>query len=257
MLATRFRTFEPMKRCFLFTLLITICGSVTSQDDLVMRSHLSFEYGLQFPTGDLVDRFGENFNLGSQYELMHIASGWHFGIKGSYLFGTKVKEDVLYHLRNAEGDIIGSDRAPATIFFRQRGFYIGPYAGKILRLSSKQPNSGIKISVGAGLLQHKIRLQDDTQSVSQITGEYEKGYDRLTNGLALYGFVGYQHLDPNGRINFLAGFDVTQGFTKNRRDFNFDLQMTDTMSRKDGLIGFRVGWILPITVGNAPDEIFY
>ncbi|MDX1409423.1 MAG: hypothetical protein R3330_14850 [Saprospiraceae bacterium] len=219
--------------------------------------HLSFEYGTQFPAGDLQDRFGHNFNLGSQYELMHLPSGWHAGLKGYFLFGNRVKEDVLALLRTPEGDIIGNDRAPAIVFLRERGFFLGPYAGKIFRLSERAPHSGIKVSVGAGLLQHKIRIQDDTRSVSQLTGDYVKGYDRLTNGLAFYGFIGYQHLDPRGRLNFLAGFDLTSGSTQSRRDFNFDQQLADTQQRTDTLIGFRIGWILPITTGQPPNEIFY
>lgn len=244
---------------FWLTCLLYFCLATTAsaQADPSLRMHLSFEYGLQMPGGDLKARFGTNFNVGSQFEILHMPSGWHVGMKGYFLFGSEVKEDVLAALRTPEGDIIGNDRSPALVFLRERGSFIGPYIGKTLVLSPDNPHSGFKVSLGAGLLQHKIRVQDDTQTVSQLSGDYVKGYDRLTNGLALYGFAGYQHLDPGGRINFLAGFDITTGATQSRRDYNFDQQSTDTARRKDSLIGFRIGWILPITTGEPPDEIFY
>ncbi|MDX1478884.1 MAG: hypothetical protein R3301_14320 [Saprospiraceae bacterium] len=240
-------------------IVLLFCGQVSlqSQDAPSLRMHLSFEYGAQTPGGDLKDRFGNNFNLGAQYEILHMESLWHAGLKGYFLFGNEVREDVLALLRTPEGNIIGNDRSPAIVLLRERGFFIGPYVGKTFKLSEQHPHSGIKISAGAGLLQHKIRVQDDTRSVSQLTGDYLKGYDRLTNGLAFYGFVGYQHLDPQGRINFLAGFDLTAGTTQSRRDFNFDQQRADTAKRKDSLLGIRIGWILPITTGQPPDQIFY
>jgi hypothetical protein len=245
-----------MSRIVLCILILTAPVICSAQSGKV-RSHISFEYGGQLPLQDMQERFGANFNVGGQFELLHIPSGWHVGLKGYYMFGGKVKEDVLANLRTPAGDIIGNDRAPAAIFLRERGLFIGAYAGKLFALSESKPSAGFKVSVGAGLLQHNIRIQDDSRSVTQITGDYLKGYDRLTNGLALYTFIGYQHLDPDRRINFLAGFDLTYGFTESRRDIDFSTGMHDGRSRKDGLVGFRVGWILPITTGQDPDEIYY
>lgn len=222
-----------------------------------MRSHLSFEYGGQIPLFDMRDRFGANFNVGSQYEMLHLTNGWLAGIKGYYLFGNDVKEDVLTILRTEHGEIIGNDGAPANVFLRQRGFYIGPYIGKLFVLTDKRPHAGIKIVAGAGLLQHHVRIQDDSRSVDQLTGAYRKGYDRLSNGLAGYLFAGYQHLDPNRRINFFAGIDLTLAVTESRRDFDFSLMRRETGSRRDGLLGLRLGWILPVTLGVPAEKIFY
>lgn len=245
-------------RSIVILVLVLVLGNVLkAQDGSLVRSHISFEYGGQVPLADMRDRFGANFNLSSQFELLHIKWLWHAGVKGYYLFGATVKEDVLAILRTPEFHIIGNDRVPATVFLRERGFYIGPYVGRIFRLSEENPLSGIKASFGAGLLQHRVRIQDDSRSVTQLTGEYIKGYDRLTNGMALYAFLGYQNLDVQNRMNFLAGFDLTVGFTRSRRDFDFSTQMRDTSSRLDILLGFRLGWILPITTGKDPDDIYY
>jgi hypothetical protein len=245
-----------MQRIHLILLIIGFsCSSTQAQK--AVRMHLSFEYGVQFPGNDLNQRFGSSFNVASQFEVLLTKSLWHAGVKGMFLFGNKVNEDVISNLRTAEGDIIGNDRALADVTLRQRGMFTGAYVGKIFSFSEKQPHSGIKLSLGGGLMQHKVRVQDNTRTVTQITGEYAKGYDRLTNGPALYGFLGYQHLDPNRRLNFFAGVDYMLGFTKNKRAYNFNEQRRDDISRTDSLFGIRIGFILPITYGVESATIFY
>lgn len=240
-----------------FVLFSVNIAAFAQKDGPALRSHLSFEYGGQIPMADMKDRFGSNFNLGSQFEILHTRNLWIAGIKGYYLFGNTVKEDVISSLRTPTGEIIGNDGGPSTIGLRERGFFIGPYIGKIFPVSTKKPHAGIKIQVGAGILQHHVRIQDDTRSVVQLSEDYRKGYDRLSNGLTGYAFVGYQQLDPNKRINYLAGFDITAGSTQSRRDYDFNLMMKDETQRTDILVGFRVGWILPITTGISPDKIYY
>lgn len=247
-----------MKYGLLIVLMLGCLRVGIGQENLTaLRSHISFEYGGQLPAGDMADRFGGNFNLASQFEILHTRNLWLAGIKGYYMFGGTVKEDVLSILRTPEGQIIGVDGGPAAIFLRERGFFIGPYAGKLFPLFDDKPYAGVKIQLGAGLLQHKVRVQDDSRSVVQITGEYAKGYDRLSNGLAGYLFAGYQHLDPDGRINFIAGFDLTYGAVENRRDYDFSLMRKLDGRRADILVGFRVGWILPVTTGVPPETIYY
>jgi hypothetical protein len=239
-------------------LLACLCIWTSAQDGgPALRLHLSFEYGGQIPLADMADRFGSDFNLGSQFEILHIQSHWLAGLKGYYLFGGTVKEDVISSLRTAEGEIIGNDGGPAIVLLRERGLFIGPYVGKILNLDKRKPHAGIKFQLGFGVLQHQVRIQDDSRTLEQLDGAYRKGYDRLSNGPAGYFFAGYQHLDPNKRINFLAGFDVTFAGTQSRRDFDFNLMRRETEKRNDMLVGFRIGWILPITTGIAPETIYY
>lgn len=230
---------------------------MAQEDNTTFRTHLSFEYGGQVPMADMADRFGSNFNLGSQVEALHTRNLWLAGVKIYYLFGNTLKEDVISTLRSSDGEVIGNDGAPAVIGLRERGFFIGPYVGKLFVLNEKNPHSGIKLQAGLGFLQHHVRIQDDTRTVVQLSGEYRKGYDRLSNGMAGYVFLGYQHLDPFKRINFFAGFDLTVGGTQSRRDYDFNLMRRDETKRTDVLAGIRAGWILPITTGIAPEKIYY
>lgn len=221
--------------------------------------HVSFEYGVHAPGADLKDRFGTNFQAGIHIERIQLKSGLLFGLSSHFLFGNVVKEDVLTNLRTSDGGIIGNDRLFATVVLRQRGLNTQAYIGKIFKVIDGHYSSGIKITIGAGVLQHKIRVQDDSRSVTELTGEYLKGYDRLTNGLAINTFIGYQHIGKNRRINFIAGFDFVMAFTQSRRDFDFALMMADETRRTDMLSGFKVGWMLPIGAGaeRTPEEIIY
>jgi len=252
-------TFGPeMKTSIVVLLWFALWGVVIAQEEsAAVRLHISFEYGAQIPLADMEDRFGSNFNLGSQFELLHTRSLWLAGIKGYYVFGSTVREDVISNLRTPEGEVIGNDGGPAILLLRERGFFIGPYAGKVINLNKKVPHAGLKFQLGMGLLQHQVRIQDDSRTVEQLSGDYRKGYDRLSNGLGAYVFAGYQHLDPKKRVNFLAGFDMTWARTQSRRDYDFNLMRTDTEERTDILVGFRIGWIVPITTGVAPGSIYY
>lgn len=251
-----------MPKLYLLSLaLIAGICTANAQDGRLNKGNAllpSISYAAQAPGGDLVDRFGPNFNVGLSLDYLTSEKNWIFGLTGQYLFGQDVKTDVLAGLRTPEGSIIGNDRSYVDIQLKERGFYAGLHIGKLVSFSSLNPRSGFRFTVGAGLLQHKIRIQDDPLTgVPQLSDTYKKGYDRLTNGLALQEFVGYQLLSNNRRINFFAGFEFTQAFTRSRRDFDFDTRQKDDADRLDLLFGFRLGWILPFYFGQAADEVYY
>lgn len=218
----------------------------------------TINYGNQYPYRDMQARFGNNLIVGLNLEYLTDKENFIFGIQSSLLFGNVVKENVLTSLENETGVVFNNNFSNAIIDLRQRGSYSGVYVGKLFGLFENNKRSGIRVQLGAGLLQHKIRIQSDPNSfITELTKQRLKGYDRLTNGFALQQFVGYQHLSKNRLINFYAGFELIEGFTKNRRDINVDTGMTDTSERLDLLVGFRLGWTLPFYIGEKPDTIYY
>ena len=218
-------------------------------------------YGFHVPSADLSDRFGSNFSIGGSIEYLTEKGNWMLGIKGNNLFSQNVKEDVLATIRTSEGFLIGNSGAGtgqfAVVVLRERGFYVGGLIGKLFTLSKKNKRSGIRATIGAGLLQHKIRIQDESGTAQQIAGDYKEGYDQLSNGLALEQFIGYQHLSINRGANFFAGFEFTQAFTKSRRNSNFVTRTKDNTKRIDVLTGFRIGWTIPFYVGEKGEDLFY
>ena len=253
-----------MRNVLLFLLLCglpsLLWGQKYSEYALNRGNALLFKlsYSGHRPGGDLADRFGNNFSFGSGVDLITAKGNWIIGADVAYLFGGEVKEDVIATLRTPEGFIIGNDRGYADIQLRERGLYAGGHIGKLIGIGKANPRSGLRVTVGAGLLQHKVRIQDDPLSgVPQLDDTYKKGYDRLTNGLAFTEFIGYQTLSTDRRVNFFAGLEFTQGFTMNRRDFNFDTRSKDETERTDLLFGIRVGWVIPLYFGQEAGKVFY
>jgi len=246
---------------FCFSFLILCISNGYSQDERKNLGNLialNFQFGAGIPAGDLGDRFGNTFSVGTGMDYITEKNNLIFGWKGDFHFGTEVKENILEGLAS-EGFIFGNAFSNATeLRLTQRGFYVGAHIGKIFSFSSTNARSGLRVTLGAGLLQHKIRLQQDPSNfVNQISGDYSKGYDRLSNGLALRQFIGYQLLGNNKLVNFNFGLEFIQGFTQNRRSFNFDEMRADTDKRLDLLIGLKVGWTLPFYVGESTGEIYY
>jgi hypothetical protein len=209
--------------------------------------------GAHLPGADLDTRFGTSGTLGGGVERIS-ERNFFIGLEGHYLFGPTVDEDPLANLRTAEGYIIGNDRSLASVVLRQRGWYAGATLGKLFTLGKSR--SGLRISLGGGWLQHKIRIQDDTQSVTQLTGDYKKGYDRLTAGPALQQFIGWQQLGAKRRNNFMIGLEFNQGFTNTRREWDFELGRKLDQQRLDLRFGIRASWTIPFYTGNA-ETIYY
>lgn len=210
--------------------------------------------GTHIPAADMGKRFGQDMSLGGGLERLG-AGNTILGIEGYYLFGTNVKEDPLSKIRTPDGDLIGLDQSLANVSLRERGFYMGATLGKLF-IFDKKKRSGLRVTGTAGWLQHKIRIQDNAQTLPQVYGEYIKGYDRQTGGIAIGQFVGWQHLSVNRRSNWYAGLEFHQGFTKSMRDWDFSEQKKLDGTRLDLRFGVRVGWTLPF-YPKSPEQIYY
>ncbi len=233
-----------------FNLLAQVNKKINTKGTLI-----NLHYGIQWSGGDLGDRFGRSFNVGTDILYM-TKSKWLFGGTYQFIFGGEIKEDVLANLRTTEGQIIGQNNDFAVVSANQRGYFIGGTVGKLFPLFKDDERHFIKLTITGGFLRHRIRLDDQAGAVPQLAGEYIKGYDRLTSGIALGEFLGYQYLSSNRLVNIYAGFDFMQGFTESRRSFNYDTMEAETGNRLDVLAGFRVGWILPLYNQDA-DTIYY
>jgi hypothetical protein len=254
------KTFLPFLMCLLIPVFASSQRSIYLENERSNEGGVlsfNFSYGMFWPGGDLSNRFGYNFTTGAAIDYI-TSKNFIFGFLPSFQFGTNVKQDVLANLRNEDGIIFGDDGALSNVKLRERGVYLGGHIGKLFSLTDANRRSGVRVTVGAGFLQHKIRIQDDPQiKISLLNEDYKKGYDRLTNGWALAEFIGYQYMAKNRFVNFIAGFEFIQGFTQSRRSFDFDTRNQDTIKRHDFLSGFRLSWTLPLYVGEDPDEIRY
>lgn len=229
--------------------------SVRGNSGPILGTHYS--YGFFQPQADLADRFGLVASPSIAVEFMS-AQNWIFGAQGNFYFGTRVNEDPIASLRSDLGYIYGTAEEPATITLRMRGILVGGHVGRLFGIDPTNSRSGIRVTLGAGVLQHKIRLQNDPQMPTPgLSGDYAEGYDRLTNGLALTQFIGYQIYGKNRRTNFFFGLELTEAFTQNRRNANFDTGLAPDTKRTDVLAGLRLGWTLPFWLGEGKSGDLY
>ncbi|HLP95555.1 MAG TPA: hypothetical protein VK168_16040 [Saprospiraceae bacterium] len=212
-----------------------------------------FALGGHLPAGELSKRFGVNGAIGAGTEFI-TSRNWVFGLEGAFLFGSSVKEDPLAILRTPSGDIIGNDRAIATIRLQQRGLYIGAAVGKLITFDDSR--EGLRLTLGGGWTQHRIRILDDARTAAQLSGDYKKGYDRLCGGPALQQFVGWQHVGYGKDVSWLIGFEFNQGITQTLRDWDFTEMRKLDGTRVDLRFGIRMAFTLPFYTGYA-EEIYY
>jgi hypothetical protein len=209
------------------------------------------------PIGELSNRFGFSNNAGMNISFK-VRGNWLIGIEGDYLFGSRVKEDVIAPLlTHSTFQLIGTDGTLGDIPLLLSGFEIAFRVGKVIPLSRKHLNSGLVISLAPGYMQHKIWINDNTNNFTQLDPIYKKGYDRLTNGAMLGSGFGYQFMEKRRFLNFYGGVDFAMGFTKEVRNWNFDLMSADKHQRLDMLIGLRLAWIIPVYTNNRATEHYY
>ncbi|MBN2681973.1 MAG: hypothetical protein JXR58_05660 [Bacteroidales bacterium] len=251
-----------MKQITALLLLLTVfqiniaLGQEESKPSLFIPS-FSADYSFQIPGGDLKDRFGNNSMIGSSFQIK-LKSNFTLGVKAGFIFGANVKEPNMFrYILPSEGQFINTYGNQALVMISERGFHFSTEVGKIFPFSNKNPDSGLWLKGSLGLLQHKIRIDNDGNNVPYIIEEYSKGYDRLTNGLAVTEFVGYIFYGESMIANFYAGFEFYQAFTQCRRDYNFDDLGSDLKKRKDYLYSFKLGWIIPLYKRINPDKYFY
>lgn len=202
-------------------------------------------YAFQIPDGNMKELFGGNSSVGGGYTYKS-EQNWLFGLDFSFMFGQNVKiDEKLFHLLETNNDfIISVDGSVSEVRTHERGFNSFVKFGKLFSVLAPNPNSGFFIDAGLGMLTYKIRIDNVKGMAKPLTGEYPKGYDRLTAGFALKESVGYMFLSNSRTINFFVSIDFLQSFSHRLRDYDFDLmQYTDKKTKMDYLYSFRVGWI--------------
>lgn len=252
-----------VKHFFLFLCLFSGTFSY-AQKDLFESTKLAARKGFllgvngnfDMPASDMATRFGNSFRIGPS---MHYKtkSNWIFGVKFDFINGGKINEDSMFvGIRDNAGTYINQDGQRIGINKYERGYMTGVEVGHIFNISKSVSDNGIMVMTGIGFMQHKVLIQDKSESIFSLSKNYRKGYDRLSNGIYLEQYVGYLFLSNNGLINFHIGLDAAFGFTQGRRDFLFDVRRPGNEKRTDILFGIRGGWYLPMFKRKS-EEFFF
>lgn len=248
-----------MKKVYFLSICVSIFAANLSaqmsvKDSAIFAPYMAVSYGYQFNGGDLTRRFGNNSAVGLNLEFKTKKS-WIFGINGSYLFGKDVKEHLFDSISTSSGGIVNGNGEFSDVRLFERGFTTSLMVGRLFSFKKPNPNTGIVFSIGVGFIQHKIRIETISNNTPPLSKEYKKGYDRLTNGILLSQNLGYLYLSSNRLVNLYFGIECMEGFTQNRRSFDYDLMKQDTEKRIDILFGGKIAWVLPL-YKRAPQEFY-
>ena len=247
---------------YLTILLVAMAFSVSAvaqiKEECINVWQCEINYAYQFSLTDMKATYGRNpstMGLGLSFKTKQ---NWIFGFEGSYLWGGYTDNGVplLRNIMTQSGNIINSYGEYGTVLLTQSGFYAGVKFGRVFAFNKPNPNSGIVLNIGAGILEHHIRIENRSNNTPPVLGDYKKGYDGLRNGIALRGFIGYQFLSSKKLLNFYGGVEYTFAWTKSRRNYDFNLHGKDNTQYHDSMIGIRVGWILPV-YRHALEEYYY
>ena len=230
--------------------------SQKNKDSIIYFPFIRVSVAIQSPQGDFEENYGVNSNIG-------LSVGWKnnknktFELNYNFIHSENVKNtSVLDHLTNNQGWIINQYGEENLYLIYHRGGLISLDIGKIYNVIGPNPNSGIFIKGGIGSMYHKIRIENQENLIPQLKKEYLKYYDRLTVGVLLKQYIGYQNMSNNKLVNFTIGIEIIEGFNKGMRDYQIDLMGPYTEDKFDIYLGIRAGWFFPVLRKN-PNEFYY
>lgn len=239
--------------------LFPLCSGaqVNVKDSSVFTTMIYPAFALQWPGGDLKSRFGFSSSIGPGF-MLKSKSNWVFAVEAGFIFGAVIKneQEILKNISTADGWVIDANGTYASIHMYERGFTGMAGIGKIITGLGPNPNSGIMLMGKVGYIQHKIRIENTDNAAPQVTGNYKKGYDKLSEGPALSEFIGYMYLGNNRLISFFGGISCTQAWTRSRRIFDLSEGKKDDAQHFDMLFEIRGGWIIPL-YKRSPKEFYY
>ncbi len=241
--------------CVVFNYPFKASAQANIRDSTIQLFLITANYSAELPGADFAERFGTSHFLGASVSTK-TSHNWKFTASFDFMFGGRVKEDPLSMIAADNGNLINGQGTFEPLQYQQRGFRAMFRTGKLLPVIGPNPNSGLLLQAGGGFIQHKIRYNTQSRGVFQLQEPYRKGYDRLTNGVALTQSLGFLYLSDNKLINFRIAFQVTEAFTQNRRSWNFDEMRKADEQRLDLLYGIKVSWSWPI-YDKASEGYYY
>ena len=228
------------------------------KDSIIGTPWIGVQYGANWTTGDLADRYGFMNHIGimAGYKTK---KNWFWGLESNFMFGNDVRMTGLFdHLTDSQGNINDVNGDIGLILVYARGLNVNLAIGKVFPVLSPNKNSGIFVHAGLGYLAHKMRVETQEQVIPQLELDYKKGYDRFTTGPNAHQFIGYAYMSNGGFMNFYGGFYIQEGFTQNKRTIFFDQPTIPVSSetRLDIQYGVKVGWFIPF-YKRQPKEFYY
>lgn len=246
---------------FLLVALLAVSVQLTAQvnvkDSVIKAPFVNISFGGYLPGADYAERFGNFWSLGLGFNYK-TKTNWVYAFDYNFVYSDKIKEDSILRFVDTEfRQLVDVAGQYAELYQYHRGHNFQFKVGKLIPTKAINPNSGFLVSVGTGYMQHKVKYAATGNEIPHLSKEYRKGYDRLTAGLLLSESVLFQFFSDNRLVNFSAGFEFGQGFTRSLRSYDFDLQSSNQGQRVDLYYGFKINWVLPLYKKMAQEFYFY
>ena len=226
------------------------------KDSIIKGPLIKITLAIQNPEGDLDEDYGSNINVGCSFGWKSKANTT-LELDYNFIHSKNVKQtSVVNHLLNSQGWIINQYGEENLYLMYHRGGQISLDVGKIFNWIGPNPNCGVHIKTGIGAMFHKIRIENENNTIPQLNKLYLKYYDRLTIGFLTKQYIGYHHMSNNKLVNFSIGIEAIEGFTKGMRDYQIDLMGPYLESRLDIYLGIRAGWVFPV-FRQTPNDFYY
>lgn len=237
---------------------------VSRVDSAGLFVFLSPNFTYNIVMADLKKEFKNNLAIGADVGVK-LKSNWSIDFGFKYYFGGEAHQHVIdSSFKNIVVDgffITSSGTATTDITFEFRGVSFHLQAGKIIPVTKRYRNSGIWLKAGLGVTQHFMNIKNLENAIPHLMSgkngpEYKKGYDRLTIGFSLYQFIGYAHFNKRNLFCAYAGVEFFENFAKRQREYDYSLMRKDDSKLFEVMIGFKIGWIIPL-YKHDPNAVFY
>ncbi len=211
------------------------------------------------PFGELRSWFKPNLGVGTGVTVK-TNRNWTFEVNFNYMFGSNLRDTTaafLGDMVDEYGRVVDGNGLTSTLYFEGRYWSFGAGVGKVIPVS-RWRNSGIWVRFGISYFGHKIRINDYDHQVPQLSGDYLKGYDHRSGGVAMNQFVGYLFIQKNRLLNFYGGFEFWEIWSKPNRNYVFNEGPTQDMPLKfSGLVGIKIGWNIPLYEKKEVTTFYY
>ena len=156
-------------------------------------------YSLQQAALDMADKYGMSSGLG--LDFIKITRKTLFGVGTQFIFGSNIKDTTLLdHLMDNRGNIFGKNGEISSITLFERGYHFSLKGGYFHPIIDN--TKGLIALCGLGFIQHKTRIQVETNNVPNLEDDYLKMYDGLSNGLSVSLFFGWMHMSEKEKDIF-------------------------------------------------------
>lgn len=175
----------------------------------------------QFSMLDVSKDYGSNSNLGGNLNVK-FENNFTLGVEGQFMFGSKYKDlSFLGDMVTSSGGIIDNELNTSIPEVDGRGGNFFIEGGKIFPMNNSNKNSGWHLKMGAGYMFYSAYVSADTKLITQLSGQYSDGYNRLESGWSATSFIGYTYFSKNKTVNGSLGIQGIYSSTKYEGNVDF------------------------------------